>query len=366
MRAIAGIELAELARELNTMLGGFYIDNVYEVAHDTLRLRLERGGSRLSLRCALPHCINITEYAERPTPATQFAMAARKRLRGARIMRIWQSGTDRVLVFGLERGVERLHALAELYGKGNFMIADVNMRVVLAYRDNAALRGSIMPIHDAGMKPHAHAAPSLETLTAACAGSEPSAQLVKAIARSTWIGTPYVEEAMLRSGIGISARISESDASLLMRISGEIAGIINAVKSPLEYLRDGKALDYAIIRLTKYEGLECKGRETLSQAIDDVYAASAPAAAAKNGDSAEAQRLIHSLERQRAIMSAAGEGIERARAAASFIFANLGAVNKAIEIARERKHATAEEIARGSGLNVVEVSRKDHCLIVEV
>jgi len=133
MRSITSEELSVIVDELQ-QFNGFYIDQFYEVSEDRFRIKLTKNKVQANLQIILSRAINKTEYIEKQGMPTSFASAIRKRIGGFQIHRIAQLNNDRIVLFALKKGVVTLNLIAEMFGKGNLIIADENMRILLTQK----------------------------------------------------------------------------------------------------------------------------------------------------------------------------------------------------------------------------------------
>ncbi len=134
MRVITTPEIALLAKELKEFIG-FYIDRFYEVAEDRFRIKLSRRGAQTAnLQIILSHTVNKTGYIEKQEHASNFALAVRKRIEGFVIGDISQYNEDRILLMRLKKGENETNMIIEMFGKGNMILADADMAILLAYK----------------------------------------------------------------------------------------------------------------------------------------------------------------------------------------------------------------------------------------
>ncbi len=133
LKGIKSHELEALVKELQWMKG-FYIGKLYETGEDEFRIRLTRSGESADLRIVLTKAINRTRYVEEQKTASGFAMALRNVLENAKIMSIEQLNNDRIVAMGLEKGGASYIMIIEMFGKGNLVITDSSMSILLAYK----------------------------------------------------------------------------------------------------------------------------------------------------------------------------------------------------------------------------------------
>ena len=133
MRTISMQELSALVAELRWM-EGFFIDKFYELGKGRFRLRLSRKGEQqANVQIILSRTFNRTQYIEQRDEPTPFAMAIRKRLTGFMIEKVEQYNKDRIILLALKKGDERTNVVVEMFGTGNLIIADKDMKITLVY-----------------------------------------------------------------------------------------------------------------------------------------------------------------------------------------------------------------------------------------
>ena len=132
MRELYTPELMQLVKELKA-IEGFYIDQFYELDKNRFRFKLSKKGEKSNLQCILPYTLNRTEFVELKEEASGFSLAVRKRLSGARIESIYQLGEDRILAIRFSKANAESYIIFEMFGKGNMIIADPDMKIQLVY-----------------------------------------------------------------------------------------------------------------------------------------------------------------------------------------------------------------------------------------
>lgn len=135
MRELSYQELEFLVSELGE-INGFFIDNFYEIESGLFRIRLSKEGVQRNLQVMLPYAINLTAYQRIREEPTGFASAARKRLNGFMVSGLSIYGGDRIIRVDLQKGDAQIGIILEMFGKGNLVIVDGGMKILLAYRQH--------------------------------------------------------------------------------------------------------------------------------------------------------------------------------------------------------------------------------------
>ncbi len=133
MRTLSTQELSALVGELR-WIEGFFIDKFYELGKGRFRLRLSRKGEQqANVQIILSRTFNKTQYVEQGDNPTPFAMAMRKRVTGFMIEKVEQYNKDRIILLALKKGDERANVVAEMFGAGNLIVTDKDMKITLVY-----------------------------------------------------------------------------------------------------------------------------------------------------------------------------------------------------------------------------------------
>ncbi|MBN2155135.1 MAG: NFACT family protein [Candidatus Lokiarchaeota archaeon] len=143
---VSNIDVYVIAKELNTILGDGFIENVYEISDNLLKIRCRTKMGKKDLILDASKRMNITSYAY-PVPSmpSQYCSALRKHLKGRRITRVYQYELDRVLIIELASNTgEPWKFIVEMFLGGNFLLIDGENRIFMAkhykiYKDRRIL-----------------------------------------------------------------------------------------------------------------------------------------------------------------------------------------------------------------------------------
>ena len=128
---LSTLELRILSRELNAVKG-YYIDQFYQLGDKRFRMKLSSKEDKANLNIEIPNYIAISSMGEIAEEATGFAMAVRKRISGSKISSIGLLSRDRILSIGVERKEWKGVMIIEMFGRGNLIITDEKMEILLA------------------------------------------------------------------------------------------------------------------------------------------------------------------------------------------------------------------------------------------
>ncbi len=347
MHEISTIEVSVLSKELDEGYRGFHIEKFYSLGDGRFRMRVRGGGKDTSLIIDLCHAVCPARYIEGADQPDAFAMAVRKRISGFAINGVRQLGSDRILVFELRKGDASANLILEMFGKGNLMITDGAMRITLAhvqrdFRDRSIRVGRV------------YAPPT--------APQRGEAKTVMAwVSAKADVGPTYVEDAIAREGLSPGAKPDDADKAAMERVIQSLSGLHGG--RAFVYLRGGEAVDYSLVELKRYEGLDRKEFGTLEEALSFVYGG-APDRMEVNP---EVERLEASIGRQRGLMLSTVKEAEANREAGRLIFARMGELNQLIDAAGHNRRITLGELrSMFPLLKISDINLKSKTVTVEV
>ncbi len=139
------MDLAALVSELQFLRDG-KLNQIYHPQKNELifQIHARAGQGKQLLRIIPGKFMNLTSEKESSLRPSGFCMQLRKYLSGAFIREIYQKGSERIVVFVLEKAVFvadvgkdsgekkilRYHLVAEFFSKGNFLVADANWQII--------------------------------------------------------------------------------------------------------------------------------------------------------------------------------------------------------------------------------------------
>lgn len=362
MRELYTLELARLVKELKE-LGGFYVDQFYETEHGRFRIKLGNKGEKLNLQCIIPYTINRTDRIEVKEAATNFSIAVRKRICGARIKSVEQINNDRLIKIAVEKSGSEIDLVFEMFGKGNLVITDTDMKILLAYQVHEFKDRSIRP----GAK---YVVPANQSIDVLKTGSLDSAReemelargggsVVVYLSKKLGIGRMYVEESIRRSGIEIDSKVSDLDADAYGKLFKNLKELIDeCTKKPAftAYEKNGAVANFSLCRIGRYESFSSKEFGSLERCLDFVYGSAAAGAVERNE---EEEKIIASIEKQRMILKGIKDEIKNNRIAGDYIMNSMHELNSMIGEIRQNRNATKEELKRLSDkIEILSISMK--------
>ena len=366
MRQLYTIELVCLVKELREF-EGYYVDKFYEDKDDTFRFALSRKGSKANLRCVLPFAINRTAYISPADEPTNFAIAVRKRIAGFMIEGIMQYNNDRIVLIKLTKGEDAVNLILEMFGKGNLVIADKGMKILLVYKPHI-FKDRDVRVNSTYAQPKSANIDILDQKAVSEAISRLGAEketISATISKNIGIGTLYIEDALAKIGIEPkkkTADIGDKLDDVARSINDEIELCTNS-KTVLLYEKDGGIADFAMCGIEKYSQFNKTECNSLQDALDKAYQM-APHVARKNE---QAEGLKQSIEKQSALLKEIDDQIAAEKNTGDMIFKNMQQINEIIKKLKENKRMTKEELqAFAKGIKILDVNLKEKTVSIEI
>lgn len=155
--ALDGITVANVVKELRTLLTDARINKIAQPENDELLLTLKGNNRRqfrllLSASASLPLIYITEENKPGPMTAPNFCMLLRKHVGGGRITRIWQPGLERIIHFEIEHydemgDIRHKDLILELMGKhSNIIFCDENQMIIDSIKHISAQTSSVREV----------------------------------------------------------------------------------------------------------------------------------------------------------------------------------------------------------------------------
>ncbi|OYT26641.1 MAG: hypothetical protein B6U97_03440, partial [Candidatus Altiarchaeales archaeon ex4484_96] len=257
---LSSLDVKILAHELNTLLEGARVRNVYQIGDHELKIKLffPGEGNRDLIIASNYLCLSSYERSS-PSAPTSYAMQLRKHLKGCFIRKVKQADFDRIIEFVFE-GKQCFYLLvAELFGSGNIIFCDKDKKIlgVLEWQKWQHRRigvGELYHYPPAGINPLTLDRGGLDGLIE---GSEKN--VVSFLASDLNLGGLLGEELCLRAGIKKQRKISSLEASELDDLFKLIRGLGDLEGGPVLVSDDeGNPVAALPFSYRKYEGLRIK------------------------------------------------------------------------------------------------------------
>lgn len=348
MRELYTLELIRLTKELKT-IEGFYIDQFYEIERNRFRFKLSRKGEKGNLQCILPYTLNRTEVIELKEEATNFSLAVRKRISGARIKGIEQFNKDRIIIIKLERGGEESNIIMEMFGRGNMIFTESDMKIQLAYiihdfKDRVIRPGQVYKPPKNSSMDFLESKNLNELEKERDIGKEQTT--LNYLSKRIGIGKIYLEEAIARSGITPEAKLNTVTNEKFMELLDNIKDLIKECTEKPEFIayqKDGLTVNFSLCSIKKFSSFETKPFDSFEGMLDFVYQNAEFRSEEVNE---EEEKIISSIEKQKHILEEIDNEIKGNRAAGDYIMNHMHELNAILQAVKSNKNMDKEQLQR--------------------
>lgn len=292
--AFDGMVVANLVRELRDRIGNGRIYKIYQPEPDELNLiiktKQESVRLLLSAHAALPLMYLSTETKANPVTAPAFCMLLRKHIGNGRIVDIEQPGMERIVRFRIEHldemgDVCTKQLVIEIMGKhSNIIFCDDQDRIIDSLKRVNAQVSSVREVL-AGRQyclPPSH--DKINPLTVSRQDYEQTI-LTKPVSLCnmlytslTGISPVVANEICERAGLdgaGSADRFTKEQRDALWN---SLSAVIQQIREErfqpgIYYDGNGNPVEFSSIELTMYSDLEWRQRDSISEVLQEYYAA---------------------------------------------------------------------------------------------
>lgn len=277
---LTSFDIAVLVRELDEMIKGAYIDNVYQVNHDTFVFKLRQPDKpTLQILIESGRRFHLTSYThEKPLRPPAFCMALRKHLRNGRVAEILQHEFERLITIKVSTREGDFQLICELFGEGNLILVSPENKILhaLTYRrmrDRNILRGETLQYPPpSGKNPYKVNRQELDKIK-----ELNQLEIVKALTKFLSIGGLYAEEILHRARIDKNTSCKSLTNLQLDSVFNQLQEILSQVRSGdvkphIAINKEGEWIDVTPIPLNKYAEFQQKPYKIINEALDEYYA----------------------------------------------------------------------------------------------
>lgn len=369
MHEITALELGLVIKELKDKVVGSYLKKFYDLGGDSFRFSFHTSEGNFVIFCNLLLTLNETTFVEESGAATNFAVAVRKRVEDSKVIDFYQHESDRIAIMEIQgRGI-RHKIIMEMFGRGNLIVVDEGNTVELAYK--------LISYKDREVKPKlSYVIPKSESARIEDLDAEKVELILNRVAGSgnktiselskyLNIGPIYLEDTIVSAGLNPKERLPTAKTGALR---DAIMVFLEKIKAPTPviYLKDGIVVDYAVLLLRKYDGLEHEACASISEMLDRANLAGR--SSTKNdsviNDTGEIDSVI---AKQKDLIKQFNDDSVAYAQMGKAIFQRMGEINALIMRINEKKKPTIEELqAEFAELGVQELSLKDRTVTIEI
>lgn len=371
MREPSTLDLAVITKELE-FLKGFYIEKFYELSDGYFRFKLNKSGdAKHNLAIALCKFFGITTQITIQDSPTNFSIAVRKHISNSKISDISLLNDDRIIKISAVKGDDVKYIIAEMFGKGNLIIADSEMKIELAYMhheflDRKIAKGEIY-------KPPSNKIITLSNLFPETIKNAIGTKLeqgkgtaIRLISAEVNVGSLYLENALLSCDVepnALSTSLKESEISAISKNLSIYSEVISS-PSPRVYFKEGTAIDYSMCPIKKYSEFEVEEFKYGYEAMERYYLTQSEKQVPT--ESTKAKELEASIKKQKEIIENTSNDIGELKLKGKIIYENMQLINALVEYAKSKKRFTASDIENEFGIKVKNVDLKDKTITIEL
>lgn len=365
-RELSSLDMKFLLEEFKALTNG-RIDQIYQDKELFLFRFHVTGKGRLMLKVILPSLIFLSKHKKDfPTTPPHFCTVLRKHLGSARLRKIEQISSERILVFHFEAKEKKLLLYFELFSKGNIILCDDKNIIINAYEKRDWVTRSIRPKKEYKLPPTQINIFSLkESQLKELLENTKKDSLVKFLASEVGLGGLYSEEICLRLNLDKTLKPSKADASKLFK---EINSLINTKPKPA--VIEGK--DVVPFSLNYYKNEKVKEFKTFSEALDEVFSKDKIALKLEKISSAHDQKLEQAqriLESQLATIKNLQKKIDENTAKGEFIYEHYTEIKSILdEIKKAREKYSWKELKEKLKNHKVikRIIEKDNSVVIDI
>ncbi len=347
---MTSFDIAVLTPELDRIVSGARVNNIYQTNPTTVLLKLRQPGKPyLHLLIEAGRRLHLTGYTlEAIEKPPSFCMALRKYLRNGTVQSIQQHEFERVVTIHVRTRRGDYQLVTELFGKGNIILIEPENTILhaLSYRrmrDRSILRGErFQHAPPQGLKRQRRERSSLNQVQLLG-----KLEVVKALTKLLDIGGLYAEEILLRAGVPKDTPCDTLTATEIERILEETKQLLAIGKGPnLEscIVIDDKGtwIDVTPIPLQRYTGFKLKAYRSFNKALDEYYTKTvveATTAKASKIAQAELGKQERILRKQEKALKDSAKAIEENRKIGDTIYSHLNELRTRLQEISERRKA---------------------------
>ncbi|TFG24484.1 MAG: hypothetical protein EU532_12525, partial [Promethearchaeota archaeon] len=275
----SNFDVCVITKELNNLLSGGTINNVYEIENLLILKILTALNKKVNLIIKDDSRVNLTSY-KYPIPKypTQFIMALRKFLKNRKIKSVSQYNFDRILILELSSYEEISQKfIIELFNKGNFLFVDENNTIKIAKSYKKFKDRDVLPNKRYEFpKSRGLGFLSIKKSEFLELISNSSEELVRFLANNIGVSGLYSEEICIRSGLDKSTEINSltlNQKELIFLSMKKLRNqlLFGEINANIVYDKEGKQISVFPLDLQLFESFNKKYFDTFNQAVDEFY-----------------------------------------------------------------------------------------------
>ena len=355
--SISSIDLRVLVVEWQGLFGG-HVDKIYQ-REDELIFRINvPGRGKVELYSKAGRWLCFHEVEDKPETPPPFAQTLRRLLDNARVLTVEQRGFDRIAVFHVERGPERIDIVFEVFSRGNIVV--VRDGTIIAAQFPQKFKDRNVQIGE----PYVYPTPAIDPLELDRSGfgqtlRATKGQLVRVLATALNLGGTYAEEVCLRAAVDKETRIKdlqEPQIDSLYTALNNLAVAIEQERRPAVILEKGRAIDATPIELEQYREMERRELPTFNEALSHFLTIAEPQLEIRDDVAAKFERRI---AQQQETLQKLREEAMLLEAQAVFLYGHYAVLDELLKAIREGRPPTEQG-------QIKAIDRKAHTITLAV
>lgn len=272
-KQLSGLELRYVIKELQPVIGG-KVDKIFQSSDTEFYIRTHTTGvGKTNIRILLPSLMYASvERTESLDYPKGFCMMLRKRLNNSRIKSIEQVGMERIVRIQFETKDTVYICVIELFGKGNIILCDSDMKIIGAlavqcWKDREIKNGVTYQMPE--LRP-SFTDLSIERFSTIIKESQ-KGNIAKVLAIELGLGGIMAEELCVRSGIdkmALVTSLSDADFGLIY----DNCNMLLSIPIEAQIVIDAEPIDVIPFPMQIYAGLQKKAVLSFSEALDSFHA----------------------------------------------------------------------------------------------
>ncbi len=364
MREIASLELHLAIKELKKGVEGAFLKKFYEDGKDSFRFVFHNSEGNIAVHCMLLKTFNSTRYSPVPRAPTSFAMAVRKRIENCKVKRIYQYGTDRIIVIEFSSKDGEYSFVIEMFGRGNVIlvkngIIDLCYKRII-YRDREIRSKMPYEIIEGRMGIEETENNLVELVEHACSEED---MLMRAVSRYISIGPAYLDDALRMHKIDPKARADSVDRDQVALAIGYIFTRI-ASPDPVAYSENGAYVDYSAYPLERYGSLQKERFASMNGLLDEFNKDE------RVEEDMESNRKVaemdSSISKQRQLARRFADEEKGYAEMGRNVLENMNTINALIDEIKRKRKPTVEELNASSAVKVTGIDLKKKTVTIEL
>jgi predicted ribosome quality control (RQC) complex YloA/Tae2 family protein len=334
---LTSFDTAAVVYELNRIIIGARIENVYQTSSLTLIFRLHQPNQpTFQMLIEAGKRIHLTSYVlSKPSTPPAFCMALRKHLRNGRISEIQQHEFEREIIIKIGTRGGTYLLVTELFGDGNIILVNPQGKILYALtykrmRDRNIIRGENYKYAPSSGKNPLH----LSQTDFDEIKNYEHLEIVRALTKLLSIGGLYAEEILLRAKIDkntpCKVLTKQQIDTIFTQTQTLISKTINREFEPSIVVDEkDEWIDVTPLPLKRYANLTLKPCKSFNEALDEYYSKAVTIGKVSDTEkeyTRELAKLQRTLEDQQKTLEDSKKIIEQNKAIGNIIYTYLGEI----------------------------------------